>query len=223
MSSNNHDLFAGVSIPTGLEPELREALEQQGRPVQVPAGTVIFQPGDAMETFLIVGEGLLRVYQSSDDGREITLYYVGGGQCCTLNILCLLTGRPSPATAFAEEDITALAFGRDQFLSWFSRFPSMRDLVLNQMADRVHCMMALVEEVAFQRLDRRLATYLLTAADQGGGPDLGLTHEVIAKDLGSVREVVSRLLKNFESNGFVALGRARIEIRDRVGLENLKG
>ena len=223
MSAQNQDLLAGVRIPTSLEPELREALERRGRPVQVPAGTVIFQPGDAMETFLIVGAGLLRVYQSSDDGREITLYYVGGGECCTLNILCLLTGRPSPATAFAEDDITALAFDRDQFLDWFSRFPSMRDLVLNQMADRVHCMLALVEEVAFQRLDRRLAAYLLAAAEQGGSPDLALTHEVIAKDLGSVREVVSRLLKNFESNGFVALGRARIEIRDRGGLENLKG
>ena len=223
MTLNNQDLLAGVRLPTSLEPELRQALEQQGRPVQLPAGAVVFQPGDEMETFLIVGEGLLRVYQSSDDGREITLYYVGGGECCTLNILCLLTGRPSPATAIIEEDVTALAYGREWFLDWFSRFPSMRDLVLSQMANRVHCMMALVEEVAFQKLDRRLAAYLLAAADQGGSSDLTLTHEVIAKDLGSVREVVSRLLKNFESNGFVALGRARIEIRDRRGLENVRG
>lgn len=219
MPMNGQEMLAKVRVPTALEPGLRQELEQSGRPVHLPAGTVVFGPGDDMETFLIVGEGSLRVYQSNSEGREITLYYVGGGECCTLNILCLLTGRPSPATAHVEADVSALAFPRERFLDWFARYPSMRDLVLGQMADRVHCMMALVEEVAFQRLDRRLATYLLTAFDQAGGAELPLTHEVIAKDLGSVREVVSRLLKTFESKGLVSLARGRIAILDRDGLE----
>ncbi|MBE0567049.1 MAG: Crp/Fnr family transcriptional regulator [Krumholzibacteria bacterium] len=219
MPHDGQDMLAGIRLPASLEPGLRQELEAAARTVQVPAGTVVFHPGDEMETFLVVGEGSLRVYKASSEGREITLYYVGGGECCTLNILCLLTGRPSPATAFVESDVTALAFPRDRFLDWFARFGSMRDLVLGQMADRVHCMMALVEEVAFQRLDRRLAAYLLAATDQGGGDDLALTHEFIAKDLGSVREVVSRLLKTFESGGLVTLGRGRIAIRDRGGLE----
>lgn len=219
MASGRHDTIAGIRLPLSLEPDLRQELEQTARTVQVPAGTVVFGSGQEMETFLLVGEGSLRVYKASSEGREITLYYVGGGECCTLNILCLLTGRPSPATAFVEADVTALAFPRERFLDWFARFASMRDLVLGQMADRVHCMMALVEEVAFQRLDRRLAAYLLSAADHAGGDELALTHETIAKDLGSVREVVSRLLKSFESGGLVALGRGRIAIRDRGGLE----
>jgi len=222
MPLNHQDLFAGLRLTDDLEPEFRRVLEEQGRPLRAGAGTVVFHPGEAMETFLIVVEGLLRIYKSSDDGREITLYYVGGGQCCTLNCLCLLTGRPSPATAYVEEDVTALAYTREQFLDWFARFASMRDLVLGQMADRVHCMMALVEEVAFRKLDRRLAGYLLAAVENGGRADLALTHEDIARDLGSVREVVSRLLKNFESNGLVSLGRGRIEIRDRDGLGNVR-
>ena len=219
MPINGHDMLAKFKVPSGLDPGLRRELEQEGRSLQIPAGTVLFRPGEDMETFLIVGEGSLRIFKSNSEGREITLYCVGGGECCTLNILCLLAQRPSPATAYAEEDVVALAFPRDRFLDWFARFPSMRDLVLGQVADRVHCMMALVEEVAFQRLDRRLAGYLLAAADQAGGSELSLTHELIAKDLGSVREVISRLLKSFESNGLVALGRGRIAIRDRDGLE----
>ena len=219
MPMNGHDMLAKFKVPSGLDPGLRRELEQEGRSLRIPAGTVLFRPGEDMETFLIVGEGSLRIYKSNSEGREITLYYVGGGECCTLNILCLLTQRPSPATAYAEEDVSALAYPRERFLEWFGRYPSMRDLVLGQVADRVHCMMALVEEVAFQRLDRRLAAYLMTAVDQAGGSELLLTHEVIAKDLGSVREVVSRLLKNYESSGLIALGRGRIAIRDRDGLE----
>ena len=220
MTMKIQDMLASVRMPTQLDPELQQLLETFGQTISVDAGTILFHPGQEMETFLIVGTGAIRVYKASADGREITLYHVGDGECCTLNILCLLTNRPSPATAFVEEDVTALAYPRAQFLDWFARYPSMRDMVLGQMADRVHTMMALVEEVAFQKLDRRLAAYHLAASAETNGADLPLTHETIARDLGSVREVVSRILKNFESARLVALGRGRIAVLDREALQN---
>ena len=221
MNMKTQDMLASVRLPTPLDPELKHSLETCGQTVTVEAGTTLFHPGQEMETFLIVGSGVVRVFKSSDDGREITLYQVCDGECCTLNILCLLTGRPSPATAYIEEDLTALTYPRAQFLDWFARYPSMRDMVLGQMADRVDTMMTLVEEVAFQKLDRRLAAYLLTASADADNTELSLTHEVIARDLGSVREVVSRILKNFECMRLVSLGRGRIAVLDREGLANL--
>ena len=217
MTTSTRDMLATMSLPVQLPPDLQHIFAEAGQSISVPAGTSLYRPGEEMGSFLIVGDGSIRVFKTSDDGREITLYHVGGSQCCTLNVLCLLSDRPSPASAFVEKDVQALAFTPEHFRDWFVRHAALRDLVIGQMADRVHLMMTLVEEVAFQKLDSRLATYLLAAADKAGRDTLVLTHEAIAMELGSVREVVSRLLKSFESAGLVALGRGRNGQRNVVG------
>jgi CRP/FNR family transcriptional regulator len=215
------DLLAGMPFPPQLAPSLRRALVERAQVMTVASGTTLYRPGDAMDVFLLLGGGAIRVFKASEDGREITLYNVGPSECCTINVLCLLTDRPSPATAFVEESAQALAYSRADFLDWFGAEPTMRDLVLGQMADRVHTMMGLVVEVAFRRLDQRLAAYLLAAAAEDG--PLALTHEAVAMELGSVREVVSRILKNFESARLVELGRGRIVVKDRAGLQAIVG
>jgi CRP/FNR family transcriptional regulator len=221
MTINTRDMLAAVRMPTSLAPDLRRSLEECGRPVTIESGTVLYNPGEEMSSFLLLSEGSIRVYRGADDGREITLYHVGRGECCTINVLCLLTKRPSPASAQVDEPLKALAYTPQNFDDWFVRYPSMRELVLGQMADRVHMMMTLVEEVAFRKLDRRVAAYLVTASAETGNETLAMTHEAIARDLGSVREVVSRILKNFESTGLVTLGRGKVTVRDRARLANI--
>jgi CRP/FNR family transcriptional regulator len=168
----------------------------------------------------MVEQGSLRVYTAGMEGREITLYNVDPGESCLINVLCLISGKNSPAYAVADEPLTAVAFPRSNFLHWLAEREDVRHFVFGVMAGRVTDMMALVEEVAFQRLDCRLAAYLLQRG--GAGDTLALTHEAVALDLGTAREVVSRLLKAFERQGAVRLSRGAITLLDLKVLLELK-
>jgi CRP/FNR family transcriptional regulator len=221
MPITTRDILAALQLPEDFPPDLLRELEETGQAVTAPAGTALYGPGEMLDSFIMVGAGVIRVVKSSEDGREIALYSVGQGECCTINMLCLLSNRPSPASAYVGEDLVALGFPRDRFLAWFAAHAPVRDLVMNQMADRVHAMMTLVEEVAFQKLDRRLAAHLLEATSSAPAEPLAVTHEAIALELGSVREVVSRILKNFEHARLVELGRGRIRVLDRDQLSTM--
>lgn len=194
-------------------------ITDSGRRVRLQRGETFLRRGAEVELFALVEHGSLRVFTAGAEGREITLYCVDPGECCLLNVLSLISGMKSPAYAVADEPVTAVVFPRSVFLHWLAERPDVREFVFGIMAGRVATMMALVEEVAFRRLDCRLASYLL----QRGGDDgaLGLTHEAIAAELGTAREVVSRLLKSFERRGAVSLSRGRIEIIDRGALHDL--
>jgi CRP/FNR family transcriptional regulator len=198
---------------------IRDETPRAGRRVQLDAGQHFLRPGADVDTFALVEQGVLRVYTAGLSGREITLYNVEPGECCLINVLCLISGLKSPAFAVADEPLTAVAFPRSVFRHWIAEREDVRQFVFGVMAGRVAGMMALVEEVAFQRLDCRLASYLLQRGADGDA--LALTHESVAADLGTAREVVSRLLKAFERQGAVSLGRGCIELRDRQVLQAL--
>lgn len=190
-----------------------------GKRVRLEAGTHFLRPGGEVDLFAVVEEGSLRVFTAGMEGREITLYNVDPGECCLINVLCLISGMNSPAYAVADEPLTAVAFPRSNFLHWLAEREDVRQFVFGIMAGRVTGMMALVEEVAFQRLDCRLAAYLLQRSP--AGDTLTLTHEAVAADLGTAREVVSRLLKAFERQGAVRLSRGAITLQDRGVLQRL--
>ncbi len=205
----------GPALPAFIQ----EQIPRCGQSVVLEAGSQFLMPGAAVEQFALVREGSLRVYTAGSQGREITLYNVVPGECCLINVLCLVSGRQSPAFAVAEERVSAVAFSRATFLDWMNRREDVRAFIFGIMAGRVSGMMALVEEVAFQRLDCRLAAYLLARGEAGS--TLKLTHETVAADLGTAREVISRLLKAFERQGAVRLGRGAIELVDRGVLRDL--
>jgi len=208
-------LAATPDIPRFIHDEIPRA----GRRVQLVAGQHFLRPGADVDTFALVEQGTLRVYTAGQSGREITLYNVEPGECCLINVLCLIADLKSPAFAVADEPLTAVAFPRSVFRHWIAERQDVRQFVFGVMAGRVAGMMALVEEVAFQRLDCRLAAYLLQRGADGDA--LALTHESVAADLGTAREVVSRLLKAFERQGAVTLSRGCIELRDRQVLRAL--
>lgn len=198
---------------------LRELARQPGATVRLAAGDMFIRPGQDVDTFAVVLSGSLRVYQMGENGREITLYGVDPGECCLINVLCLISGDASPAAAVAQEPVEALVAERSGFLHWLDQRADFRRFVFGTMTDRMTTMLALVEEVAFRRLDCRLAAYLANGSD--GPRTVTATHDAIAADLGTAREVVSRLLKSFERQGAIDLGRGAIKVKDPALLKRI--
>ncbi len=176
-----------------------------------PAGALIYAEGDACSAIAFLISGELRVYKTGEGGREITLYEIGRGETCILNASCILADTPYPAHAVATEEGEMLLIPAGDFRGLMERFEDMRRFVFEIMSRRLTSVMALVEEVAFGKMDRRLTDYLAEKAKDGV---VLSSHQKIAGDLGTSREVVSRLLKDMERRGTVALARNRITLLD---------
>jgi len=202
-----------ASVPSGIRDELA-ALQL----MKVPSGTVLFRDGDACQGYVFVLSGSIRVQKMDPEGREIVLYRVEDGQTCMLTTSCLLGGRPYPAEGVAEEE-TELALLSPKRLDALLSDAAFRRFVLSMISLRVADLMALIEDVAFGRMDVRLARRLLEL-DNGSG-ELHLTHQQLATELGTAREVVSRLLKDFERRGLVELKRGSVLLPETKGLQEL--
>jgi CRP/FNR family transcriptional regulator len=183
--------------------------------VDVPRGAVLFREGDPCRAFPFVLDGDVSVARGTPDGRSIELYRVGPGEVCLLSTSCAFSDRLQVAHAVAAAPTRLWPAPPDLFLSWMAR-PAFRRFVFGVFGERLADLMGLAEAVAFQRMDQRLAAALL-----GHGRALHTTHQQLADALGTVREIVSRLLKRFEQRGWIALGRERIEIVDPAALRTL--
>jgi len=201
----------------GLSAALRDELEQI-KPMTVPAGTVLFRDGDVCQGYVFVISGSVRVQKMDPEGREIVLYRVEDGQTCMLTTSCLLGGRKYPAEGVAEEETTLALLAPDR-LDTLLADTDFRRFVLAMISERVADLMALIEDVAFGRMDVRLARRLLEL-DNGSG-ELRLTHQQLATELGTAREVVSRILKDFERRGLVQLKRGVVQLSSPAVLREL--
>ena len=181
-----------------------------------PAGAVLFESASPCTGFPMLLEGRVRVLKSAPNGREVQLYRVTPGESCLLSSSCLLGGSPYSATGVAETAVTLLALPPPLFHRLLAEHKPFRDYVFGLFSERMADLMSLVEAVAFHKLDQRLAALLL-----GKGELVRATHQSLADELGSVREIVSRLLSNFQDRGWVALGREQIRITDAAALRRL--
>lgn len=202
-----------------LEPEAMALLAAEAVRAHVPRGTVLFQAGALCQSYLMMLDGSVRVQMVAESGREIVLYRVARGETCILTTACLMTGTGYSAEGLGESDIDAVALGAGPFHALLACSAVFRDFVFASFGNRLTAMMALIEEVAFGRIDLRLARFLVDHRDAAGGLDT--THQALAVELGTAREVVSRQLKEFERRGLVELARGRVEVRDARGLEGL--
>jgi CRP/FNR family transcriptional regulator len=185
--------------------------ELANRPAVVwPAGKVLVRDGEECSAAPLVVSGNLQVTKAMDGFRQIQLYSIGPGECCPLTSSCLLGGDAFPATVSVESDTVAVPVPPELFLSLVGRSPSFRKLVFGQFLKRLGSVIGLVEALAFRRLDERLAEFLVSESSQDR---VVLTHQEIADRLGSSREVVSRLLKEFEAKGWLTLGRGFVELK----------
>jgi CRP/FNR family transcriptional regulator len=197
---------------------LRQALTADLRRVAAPAGTVLFDVDTACQMFLLPCAGGVRVIKPAASGREILLYRLGPGDSCVLTASCLLGHASYPARGVVETDLDGYAFSQGMFQRLLAESPIFREFIFRYFAERVSDLMQLVEEVAFGGMDQRLAQYLLER-----GPRLMTTHQAIADELGTVREVVSRRLKQLEGRDLVRLERGQIEVMDEAGMRRLAG
>ncbi len=208
--------FAGLDQ---LDPATRALLERAAMIVDLPAGAVPFRPAQPCDGYVFVISGAIRVQLLSETGREIVLYRVEAGQTCILTTACLMGGGEYPAEAVAETDVTAALLPNAAFHELLGRSPTFRAFVFGAFGRRFADLMVVVDEVAFRRIDLRLARFLLDHMD--AERRLALSHQEIAAELGSVREVVSRQLKEFERRGWITLDRRRVEILDTAALAAL--
>lgn len=202
-------LFAAYPELAALEPEARDRLLGDALPVRFAPGKTLFRAGSACEGHLLVLEGSLRVSLLGEGGHEILLYRVGPGESCVLTTTCLLGRRAYPAEGVVETELVGSLVPTPTAEALLDVSPAFRRFALGQIADRLAELLALVSEVAFRRMDARLAAWLVERAARCG-PRLETTHDAIAKELGTAREVVSRLLKEFERRGHLRLGRGTI-------------
>ncbi len=204
--------------PLALYPALAQVfpslagLGAAGRTIEVPAGTLLFNEHEPCKGFPLVLEGEIRVSRASPDGRSLELYRVGPGELCLVSSACLFRTEPLMANGIATRATSFLLIPPDVFRAWLEQ-PDFRNLVLGLFAERMADLTSLVDAVAFQRLDQRLAATLL-----GHGAELAVTHQALAQELGTVREIVTRLLRRFEREGWVELSRERIRILDSAAL-----
>jgi CRP/FNR family transcriptional regulator len=169
----------------------------------------VFRVGDACGVIAFLLSGRIRVYTAGASGREITLYDVEKGEVCILNVACILSHQSYPALATVTRAGSALIMQAADFLRLVDTHSEMRSFVYSGLGGRLLSMMGLVEEVAFRRLDDRLREYLTRRTENGA---VQTTHQKIANDLGTSREIVSRVLEDFEQRGMVRLSRNQIDI-----------
>ena len=207
----NTDPVALYPALAHVVPSLR-ALGPAAEPVSVAANTILFHANSACQGFPLVLTGEIKVSRHSSDGRSLELYRVVPGELCLVSSASLFRSAPVSAQGISTRPTSLLMITPSVFVQWLET-PVFRNDVLGLFAERMADLTGLIDAVAFQRLDQRLAATLL-----GRGQNLALTHQQLANELGTVREMVSRLLRRFEREGWVELAREHILIRDSRAL-----
>jgi CRP/FNR family transcriptional regulator, anaerobic regulatory protein len=184
-------------------------------PMDVPAGTVLFDEAAPCQGFPLVLSGEVKVSRHSGDGRSLELYRVVPGELCLVSSASLFRGVPMSAQGITTKPTRLMLIAPGIFGQWLAA-PTFRNDVLGLFAERMADLTSLIDAVAFHKLDQRLAAALL-----GRGQDLALTHQAIADELGTVREIITRLLRRFEREGWVTLSREHIHISNSSALRTL--
>ncbi|MTW17900.1 helix-turn-helix domain-containing protein [Rhodoplanes serenus] len=221
MSAPSPGWLAEFSPLSTLPPDERAILTGASASVALPADATVFEPHQACGAFLLVRQGRIRVYQLDRDGNEIVLYRLGPGSICILTTMALLAADRYSAFATTETAVEAVALTDTAFETLMARSGRFRSFVFTAHAERMADLMRVIRNVAFESIESRLAARLLAlAADRRA---LSITHQQLAAEIGSAREVISRHLKTFERRGWVSLARGRIEVHDAASLRRTAG
>lgn len=208
-------LFDLYPVLAKVDQELLGHVLANAKVVKIRAGTVIFEELQPCKAFPFILSGNIRVYKQSVNGRELSLYNVVSGDACVVTAGCLLGHEPYNAAGLAKTDSTLVMMTANDFEDLLSS-KVFREFIFSLFSKRISELMQLVEEVAFQRLDRRLASLLVRR-----GRYAKVSHQELADELGTVREMITRVLKSFSDAGLIALGRERIEILNESALKEI--
>jgi CRP/FNR family transcriptional regulator, anaerobic regulatory protein len=199
------------------DPGLLRELQQAAFFMRIPKGRDVFIEGDHVSAIALLISGIVRVYKIGETGREITLYRFGNGESCILTANAILSQTNFPAIASVEKEAEAVMFPADAFREWIRRSDLWREFVFDLLSQRLSTVMALIDEVAFRRMDTRVAA-LLTERTRMSSL-IHVTHQEIAAELGSSREVISRILEDFSAEGIIHSTRGAIEVMDHEALQ----
>lgn len=202
-----------------LPRRVRDRLLQVARVRHYPEGALVFGPAKVPDGLLFLHDGTIRVSQSSDRGREIVLYRVEAGESCVLTTACMLAEEAYNAEGIAETDVTVVNLPRTAFDQLAGEEADFRSFVFAAYSRRLIDLLRVIDGVAFGRMDVRLAERLLALA--GDFKEISATHHDLAKELGTAREVISRILNDFHKRGLVEQSRGRITLTDKAGLRRL--
>jgi len=197
---------------TVFEPELILEIESVSTVVQVKDGDVILDVGQTVRVIPLLIKGTLKISRIDDEGRELLLYYVNATESCAMTFTCCMQQYPSEIRAVAEGDAELLTIPIGVMDQWLVKFPSWKSFVMRTIRNRFNELLNAVDQLAFQKLDERLIHYLKEKARATGSSLINISHEQIANEMASSREVISRLLKKLENDSRVLLYRNQIKL-----------
>ena len=218
IDENEFDRIArALPILQRADPDLKREFLQTASLARIPQGKDVFAEGDPIDAIALLVSGVVRVYKIGETGREITLYRFGNGESCILTANAILSRQSFPAVATVERDAEAVMIPAGAFRDWVRRYDLWRDFVFDLLSQRLSSVMALVDEVAFRRMDGRIAAFL-TQRGRRENP-IPVTHQEIAAELGTSREVVSRILEDFVGRDLIHMTRGAVEVLEFPALE----
>lgn len=194
-----------------LEPALRDEIFSFGVEREVPAGTYVMQSGLAIQSTLLIIDGRVKIYREGEDGEELLMYFLEPGDACAISIMCAIDKGLSQVTGVTETTCTFINLPFDRIGKWMQEYPSWDQFVIRNYRKRFQELLFSLDQIAFRSLDERLVFYL-KRRQEVDGDDLKISHQDIARDMNSAREVVSRLLKKMEQLGAVRLERGHVHI-----------
>jgi len=212
-----HRIVRALPFLQRADPALVREFRQAACYAKIPAGKDVFVEGDSVQAIALLISGVVRVYKIGETGREITLYRFGLGESCILTANAILSQQSFPAIATVEQEAEAVLVPAELFREWVGRSDLWRKFVFDLLSQRLSTVLAVVEEVAFHRMDTRVAALLLERGSFSN--PVSMTHQEIAAELGSSREVVSRILEDFERQGLTHGLRGAVQILDVKSLE----
>ncbi|MBX3081899.1 MAG: Crp/Fnr family transcriptional regulator [Anaerolineae bacterium] len=218
----SEDQFAQIqtALPTlkHADAQLLSAFKREAFFARIPAGHDVFVEGDEANAIALLLSGVVRVYKIGENGREITLYRFGTGESCILTANAILAQQTFPAIASVEQDAEAVMIPAASFRQWIRDYDLWRDFVFALLSQRLSSVMEIVDAVTFRRMDIRVASLLLERSTAQN--PINLTHREIAAELGSSREVISRILEDMAERGMIRVLRGSVEILNRELLKN---
>lgn len=195
-----------------IDPELLDKISDYSEVREIPKDEVIVRTGQHLTSAMIVLSGAVKIYREGDDGGEFLLYYLQNGQACAMSMSCLRHQEKSEVMGVAVEDSEILMIPMAKVNEWVREYRSWQEFVINTYRNRFEEVLSVLDSVAFRGMDERLEFYLKKEADKTNSSSLNISHQSIANDLNTSREVISRLLKKMEQRGFVALQRNKIDL-----------
>ena len=200
------------NYPQIAERQLQEEIADVGSIMQFKAGELIMDFGAYVKLIPLIIEGSIKVSREDEEGNELFLYYLQPGETCSMSFTCCLMDKKSEIRTVAEENTTLIGIPTRYMDEWMTRYASWKNFVMTSYDRRMLELVYTIDSIAFKKMDERLLDYLDRKAEANNDRTLNATHQEIAYDLNASREAVSRLLKQLEKEGVVALGRNRIEL-----------